>query len=216
MRGHLLSQGTKHRRECSPTHDFSNPRTSIYYFMKRSKQKKRSAKKIFLLSALRIPYILLHNYNNETRHRFKRDYPVRAALYESLLKLAAEKTGLPVKECRMCGIKFLPDYRAWRQQKYCPYGCVELNRRLSRKKSKLKYRNTNKAKLLQSYYNKTYRDLKKNGYIAAVLTATESEKDVSARKLTAQIRFIYKSFNPGAGPGKLEQLERVLSRIAAG
>jgi len=184
--------------------------------MKRSKQKKRSAKKIFLLSALRIPYILLHNYNNETRHRFKRDYPVRAALYESLLKIAGEKTGLPVKECRMCGIKFLPDYRAWRQQKYCPYGCVELNRRLSRKKSKLKYRNTNKAKLLQSYYNKTYRDLKKNCYIAAVLTATESEKDVSARKLTAQIRFIYKSFNPGAGPGKLEQLERVLSRISAG
>jgi len=184
--------------------------------MKRSKKKKRSAKKIFLLSALRIPYILLHNYDAETRLRFKRDYPVRAALYESLLKLAEERTGLPIKECRLCKIKFLPDYRAWRQQKHCPYGCIELNRRRNRKKSKLKYSNTNKAKLLHSYHNKTYRDLKKNGYIAAVLAATESEKDVSARKLTAQIRFIYKSFNPGAGPGKLEQLERVLSRIAAG
>jgi len=184
--------------------------------MKTSKKKKRSVKKIFLLSALRIPYILLHSYDAGTRHRFEHDYPIRAALYKTLLKLAGKKTGLPVKECRMCGIRYLPDFRAWRQQKYCPYGCVELNRRLNRKKSKLKYRGTNGARLLHSHYNRACRERKKNGLTALVLTATKTEKDASARKLTAQIRFIYKSFNPGAGPGKLEQLERVLSRISEG
>ncbi len=184
--------------------------------MKKSKKKKRSAKKIFLLSALRIPYILLHNYNAETRCRFNRDYPLRALLYKTLLKLAAERTSLPVKECLMCGIKYLPDYRTQKRQKYCPYGCVELNRRLNRKKSKIKYRKTNKAKLLHSDYNRECRDRKKNGLTALVLTATESEKDVSARRLTAQIRFIYKSFNPGAGSAKLEQLDRILSKVSAG
>ncbi len=212
----MLSLGTKHGQVFFPTHGFSNPGTIICYFMKTSKKKKRSVKKIFLLSALRIPYILLHSYDAGTRHRFEHDYPIRAALYKTLLKLAGKKTGLPVKECRMCGIRYLPDFRAWRQQKYCPYGCVELNRRLNRKKSKLKYRGTNGARLLHSHYNRACRERKKNGLTALVLTATKTEKDASARKLTAQIRFIYKSFNPGAGPGKLEQLERVLSRISEG
>jgi hypothetical protein len=216
LRGHLLSLGTKHRRECYPTHGFFNPKTIICDFMKKSKKKKRSAKKIFLLSALRIPYILLHNYNAETRHRFNRDYPLRALLYKTLLKLAAEKTGLPVKQCLMCKIKYLPDYRTQERQEHCPYGCVELNRRLNRKKSKIKYRKTNGAKLLHSDYNRASRERKKNGCIAAVLTASESEKDVSARRLTAQIRFIYKSFNPGAGSEKLEQLDRILSKVSAG
>jgi hypothetical protein len=184
--------------------------------MKKSKHKKRSAERIFLLSALRIPYILLHNYNAQTRCRFNRDYPARALLYKTLLKKAGERTGLPVKQCLMCKIKYLPDYRTQKRQKYCPYGCVELNRRRNRKKSKLKYRKTNGAKLLASGYKMKYRERKKNGCIAAVLIATECEKDVSARKLTAQISFIYKSFNPGAGSEKLEQLDRILSKISAG
>ena len=182
--------------------------------MKRSKYKKPSAGKIFLLSALRIPYILLHKYNAQTRCRFNRDYPVRALLYKTLLKLAGERTGLPVKQCLMCGIKYLPDFRAWKQQKYCPYGCIELNRRLNRKKSKLKYRKTNEAKVLSSGYNRVSRERKKNGCIALVLRISESEEKAAERKLTAQIKFMYKSFNPGAGSEKLKQLERVLAGIS--
>jgi hypothetical protein len=182
--------------------------------MKKSKHKKRSAEKIFLLSALRIPYILLHNYNADTRRRFNRDYPVRALLYKTLLKKAAERTGLPVKQCLMCGIKYLPDYRTQKRQKYCPYGCIELNCRLNRKKSKHKYRKTNNAKLLHSHYSRASRERKKNGLTALVLMATECEKDVSARKLTAQISFIYKSFNPGAGTEKLRQLDRILHKMS--
>lgn len=182
--------------------------------MKKSKKKKRSAKKIFLLSALRIPYILLRYYDAETRYRFRHDYPALAELYEVLLKLAGEKTGLPVKECRLCGIRYLPDYRNQKRQKHCQYGCVELNRRLNRKKSKRRYRKTNGAKLLASGYNMTYRERKKNGLTAMVLIATETERDASARKLTAHISFIYKSFNPGAGTDKLEQLDRILSGMS--
>jgi hypothetical protein len=182
--------------------------------MKRSKKKKRSAKKIFLLSALRIPYILLHKYNAQTRCRFNRDYPVRALLYKTLLKLAGERTGLPVKQCLMCGIKYLPDFRAWKQQKYCPYGCIEINCRLNRKKSKHKYRKTNNAKLLHSNYNRVCRERKKNGCIALVLRISESEEKAAERKLTAQIRFMYKSLNPGAGSEKLKQLERVLDKMS--
>jgi len=182
--------------------------------MKESKKKKRSAEKIFLLSALGIPYTLLHNYDAVTRHRFEHDYPLRAVLYEFLLELAGERTGLPVKQCLMCGIKYLPDFRAWKHQKYCPYGCIELNRRLNRKKSKLKYRKTNEAKVLSSGYNRVSRERKKNGCIALVLRISESEEKAAERKLTAQIKFMYKSFNPGAGSEKLEQLERVLDKMS--
>jgi hypothetical protein len=169
----------------------------------------RKKKKVFLLSALKIPYILLYRYSIEDRQQFKRDNPVLAALYAYLLKTIGKELKLPVKCCECCGIIYLPDYRTWRHQKYCPYGCIAHNRRRNRKKARHRYMMKIDSKLLASRYNHTYRQRKQNGDICAVQPSAREMRE-TARKLTAQIKYIYKKMVPVSDAGKIEQLDRIL------
>jgi hypothetical protein len=170
-------------------------------------------RKFFLRSALKIPYILLNNYNIETRHRFKTDNPVLHALYVNLLKIIGSRLRLPVKVCECCGIKYLPDYRTWRHQKYCGYGCTAYNRRRNRKKAKRRYMSNMQGKLLASKYNHQYRHRKQSGH-ECILQPEGKQLEETARKLSAQIKYIYRHLNPESDTKKLAQLDRILSDIS--
>lgn len=178
------------------------------------RNRNRRAKKIFLLSALRIPYILFYRYNSETRRKFTQEYPHLSKLYNYLLKFIGRKLNLPVNACEICGISYLPDYRTKNRQKHCPYGCVELNRRKNKKNAKNRYRKKIEAKSLASKYNLLYRERKQNGLVSEIPEINEREKDEIERKLTAQIRFFYKKLNPKAGTEKLKRLDKILSRLS--
>lgn len=170
-------------------------------------------KKVFLLRVLKIPYILLYKYSIADRQQFKDDYPVLAVLYRYLLQIIGKELKLPVKECECCGISYLPDYRTYRHQKYCPYGCIEYNRRHNRKKAKQRYMAKLNSRLLASQYNHTYRQRKINGDICVPQNST-AETEETARKLRAQIKFIYKKMTTVSDSGKLEQLDRILCRLS--
>lgn len=169
--------------------------------------------KVFLLSILRIPYLLLHKYTSATRYRFTQEYPYLAKLYNYLLKLIGREIELPVKICEECGISYLPDCRTKKHQKYCPYGCVELNRRRNRQKAKSRYRRKREALLKASKYNCLYRERKKNGQVTEMPEVSCDIEEVE-RKLRAQIKFFYKKLNPALKPGKLEQLDRILEKLS--
>jgi hypothetical protein len=182
----------------------------------KSATKKRSrgqVRKFFLRSALKIPYILLNNYNIETRHRFKNDKPVLHALYAYLLNIIGRELKLPVKVCESCGIIYLPDYRTWRHQKHCPYGCIAYNCRRNKQKAKQRYMMKPRAMLLASGYNHTYRQRKQNGDICAVQPGTREMRE-TARKMTAQIKYIYKKMVPVSDAGKIEQMDRILCELS--
>lgn len=170
-------------------------------------------KKVFLLRVLKIPYILLYNYSIFDRQKFNNDYPVLAVLYHSFLQIIGKELNLPVKKCECCGIIYLPDYRTWRHQKYCPYGCIEYNRRHNRKKAKQRYVKKQNSRLLASQYNCVYRQRKINGDIC-VPQNSAAETEETARKLRAQIKFIYKKMTTVSDSGKLEQLDRILCRLS--
>ena len=121
---------------------------------------------------------------------------------------------MPVKVCEMCGICYLPDYRTKNRQKHCPYGCVELNRRKNKQNAKSRYRKKIEAKILASKCNLLYRERKQNGLVSEIPEINEREKEELERKLTAQIGFFYKKLNPEAGPEKLKQLDKILSRLS--
>lgn len=178
----------------------------------------RKVKKIFLLSALKIPYILFYRYSSETRRKFTQEHPHLSKLYNYLLKLIGRKLNLPVKACEICGIIYLPDYRTKNRQKHCPYGCVELNRRRNKQNAKSRYRKKIEAKSLASKHNLSYRERKQNGLVSKIQEINEEinerEKEEIERKLTAQIRFFYKKLNPEAGTEKLKQLDKILSRLS--
>ena len=174
----------------------------------------RKTKKIFLLSALKIPYILFYKYSSDTRRKFTQEHPNLSKLYNYLLKLIGRKLNLPVKACEICGISYLPDYRTKDRQKHCPYGCVELNRRRNKQNAKNRYRKKIEAKILASKYNLLYRERKQNGLVLEIPEINEREKKEMERKLTAQIRFFYKKLNPEAGHEKLKRLDKILSRLS--
>lgn len=174
----------------------------------------RKTKKIFLLSALKIPYILFYRYSSDTRRKFTQEHPHLSKLYNYLLKLIGRKLNLPVKACETCGINYLPDYRTKDRQKHCPYGCVELNRRKNKQNAKSRYRKNTSAKILASKYNLLYRERKQNGLVSEIPEISEREKEEMERKLTAQIRFFYKKLNPEAGTEKLKQLDRTLAKLS--
>lgn len=178
------------------------------------KRNRGQAQKFFLRSAIKIPYILLNNYNIDTRHRFKTDNPVLHALYVYLLKIIGGRLGLPVKQCERCGIQYLPDYRTYRHQKYCPYGCIAHNRRRNGKKAKRRYMSTMQGKQLASRYNHQYRQRKQDGHECILQADGSKQLDETARKLTAQIKYIYKHLTPGADTKKLTQLDRILLDIS--
>ena len=180
------------------------------------RNRNRRAKKIFLLSALKIPYILFYRYNSETRRKFTQEHPHLSKLYIHLLKLIGRKLNLPVKACETCGISYLPDYRTKNRQKHCPYGCVELNRRNNKQNAKSRYRKKASAKILASKYNLLYRERKQNGLVSEIPEINGREKEELGRKLTAQIRFFYKKLNHEAGPEKLKQLDKILLRLSRG
>ena len=178
------------------------------------RNRNRGAKKRFLLSALKIPYILFYRYNSETRRKFTQEHPYLSKLYNYLLKPIGRKLNLPVKTCEICGISYLPDYRTKNRQKHCPYGCVELNRRKNKQNAKSRYRKKIEAKRLASKYNLSYRERKQNGLCSEISEINGREKEELERKLTAQIRFFYKKLNPDTGPEKLKQLDDILAKLS--
>lgn len=174
---------------------------------------RRSRKKIFLLSALRIPYLLLHKYSSDNRRRFAKEHPCQARLYNYLLKLIGRELNLPVKVCELCRINYLPDYRTKNHQKYCPYGCVEINRRRNKEKAKSQYRKTEKGLMKALEYNHSYRERKETNQISGVPEIDERKEEVE-RKLRAQIKYFYKRLNPGVSSKKLKQLDRILQKLS--
>jgi hypothetical protein len=170
-------------------------------------------RKFFLRSALKIPYILLNNYNIETRHRFKNDKPVLHALYAYLLNIIGRDLKLPVKVCESCGIIYLPDYRTWRHQKHCPYGCIEYNRKRNKQKAKQRYMMKPRAMLLASGYNRSYRR-HKNSNLVSISQTPATQADETSRKLRLQIKFIYRKMTGVTDTSKLEQLDRILCELS--
>lgn len=189
----------------------NNNQNKYYHIQKKSKGKNH--KKIFLLSALRIPYLLLRRYGPDNRCRFTEDYPCLNRLYNYLLKELGKQLKLPVKRCELCGIFYLPDYRSKNHQKYCPYGCVEINRRMNKRRAKSRYRKKMQGLLKASEHNGRYRERKQKGIVSAVPETNYNSEEVE-RKLTSQIKYIYKRLNPGLGTAKLEQLDRVLKKLS--
>jgi len=183
------------------------------YYHNQKKSKGKNHKNIFLLSALRIPYLFLHRYGIDNRWKFREEHPYLNRLYKHLLKELGKQLKLPVKECELCGIRYLPDYRSKNHQKYCPYGCVEINRRMNKRIAKSRYRKKLRGLLKASEYNGRYRERKQKGIVSAVLEINYNLEETE-RKLTFQIKYIYKCLNPEVGSGKLKQLDRVLEKLS--
>ena len=191
----------------------SNPKLIISNLVLGSKIGNKKARNIFLLSILRIPYLLLYNYTSRNRFKVRQEHPYLSRLYKYLLKHISRELNLPIKTCQECRISYLPDYRTRKHQKYCPYGCVELNRRRNKQKAKSRYRKKKEAKLLASKYNHLYRERKQNGEVSGAGEIEEGREELE-RRLTAQIRFFYKRLNSGIGAEKLEQLDRILRKLS--
>ncbi len=171
---------------------------------------------MFFLTVLKIPYLLLYKYEAETRRKFIEECPFLSSIYIYLLQYIGAELNLPVKRCGKCGISFLPDYRTGERQLYCPYGCVEANRRQNRRKAKARYRKKRRAKLLASDYNCLYRQRVKNGEIVIVPAPVDKkeEKEFIEKKLRSQIKFIYHSLYPETSAEKLEKLDGILHKLS--
>lgn len=132
------------------------------------------------------------------------------------MRFIAAELDLPVNCCKRCGISFLPDYRTGKRQIYCPYGCVEANRRENKQRAKRRYRKRFKARILASKQNCLYRQRKKNGQVVSVTVQVneKKEKEVIGRKLKAQIKFFYYSLYPETPAEKIEQLDRILEKLS--
>lgn len=132
-----------------------------------------------------------------------------------LLKAIGKELNLPVLECIICKIKFLPDHRRKHHQKCCPFGCVELNRRKNKQKAKNQYRKCYRARMAASACNTRYRERKRNGQVSEIvipeiaLNLKETE-----RKLRNEIKFLYRKFNPDISSKKLKQLDRILQKLS--
>lgn len=196
---------------------FPNPRLIISNLVMESNMiigiNRRSRERIFLLPALRIPYLLLHRYSCDNRLKFVQEHPYLAEVYKYLLNIVGREVNLPVKKCKRCRISYLPDYRTKRHQKHCPYGCIELNRRRNKEKAKSRYRKTDKGLMKALQYNHSYRERKENGEISQVQEIKENKQEVE-RKLRAQIKFFYKKLTPEVDDEKLEQLDRILGKLS--
>lgn len=182
-------------------------------YHKRKKRQRKKWKKTFLLSALRIPCLLLHNYTADTRCNFDKEHPYLAKLYHYLLKLLSKKLKLPIRRCRICKIKFLPNHRTKGRQKCCPYGCVGLNRKINKQMAKDRYRQKYEAKMLASKYNCLYRERRRNGQVGEIYKIDYDLKGVEAR-LRREIKFLYKKLNPEVNPKKLRRLDQILQKLS--
>ena len=69
------------------------------------------------------------------------------------------------------------------------------------------------GKLLASKYNRQYRQRKQSGY-ECILQAEGKEMEATARKLSAQIKYIYRYLAPETDTEKLAQLDRILIDIS--
>ncbi len=192
--------------------NLSPPGTMLSYHKRKRRQRKKW-KKIFLLSALRIPCLLLHTYTADTRCRFEQDHPYLGKLYQYLLELLSKELKLAIKRCRICRIKFLPNHRTKGRQKCCPYGCVELNRKINRQSAKNRYRQKHEAKMLASQYNCLYRERRRNGQIYEIPKVEYDLKGVEVR-LRREIKFLYKKLNPEVNSKKLKRLDRILQKLS--
>jgi hypothetical protein len=189
-----------------------------YHNRKKSQQKKKKKKKwvrrkkIFLLAALKIPYILFHRYTPDTRHNFNHEHPYLAKLYWYLLKFLSIVLKLPIKKCVLCKLDFLPNHRTKKRQRYCGYGCVELNRRRNTRMAKSRYREQKKGiNSIVAEYNKQYRERKRNGQVCQI---PDLYKVRTERKLRREIKFLYKKLNPESSAKKLKQLDKILRRLS--
>lgn len=179
----------------------------------RKKKKKKSRKNIFLfLYGLRIAYILL-TYTPYTRFRFAENHAHLAKAYCRLLNLVSKELNLPVLECKICKIKFLPDHRGKHHQQCCPYGCIELNKKKNKQKAKNKYRKCYRAKMAASACNTRYRERKRNGQVSGIAEVNLNLKETE-RKLRNEIKFLYRKFNPDVSDKKLKQLDRILRKLS--
>lgn len=199
-----------------------------FYYIKKKKQNKtgkkkerrknkgtwKPCKKIFLLLVLKIPFILLHKYDFKDRCKFSYDHTCLSKLYKYLLKYISLEINLTVKFCWICGISYIPDYRSKNHQKCCPYGCVELNRRINKQKAKSRYRKTKKALFKASEHNGRYRDRKRRGDVLAVVAEIDCKTEEADKKLRSQIKFLYKRLNPHVSNRKIKQLDRILRKIS--
>lgn len=179
--------------------------------MKKRNWKTRT--KIFLLTALKIPYLLLYRYDFNTRLEFTNEHPCLSILYRYLLSLISRELNLPVKICRLCGISYIPDHRTKNHQKHCPYGCIELNRRKNKQKAKSKYRKTIKGATKTAEYNERYQERKRNGQVSE-LPGIDFKLEEVERKLRAQIKFLYRQLNSDVDSKKLKQLDRILRKLS--
>lgn len=184
-----------------------------YHKQKKSQRKKQIRKEILFLFALRISYILL-TYTPDTRFKFNKDHPFLAEAHCYLLKVIGKKLNLPVKECKLCKIKFLPDYRAKGHQECCPYGCVELNRRINKEIAKHKYRNSLNGRTLRARGHERYRERKQNGQVNEISRLKDIDIKEVEIKLRNQIKFLYRKLNPGVSSKKIMQLDRILRKLS--
>lgn len=131
-----------------------------------------------------------------------------------LLEVIGKKLNLPVKECKLCKIKFLPDYRTKGHQVCCGYGCVELNRRLNREIAKSKYRKSLNGRTLRAEYMKRYHERRRNGQVNEIPQLKDIDIKEIEIKLRNHIKFLYRKLNPEVSPEKLEQLDNILDKFS--
>jgi len=172
----------------------------------------RHGDKILSQDILQTAYHLWYLETAEARQDFIRTHRTQNRKYEKELKEIGKIVSLPVKECVRCGILFLPDYRAYKQQKNCPYGCVDCNYRENKKKPKKKYRKTENGREKAREHNRSYRQRKKNREVEGT-PVVKSVRKRDIRKLRRQLVYFYHRLNPGATKKKLRQFERILKKI---
>ena len=181
---------------------------------KKKKKKQKSRKNIFLFFfGLRIAYTLL-THTPDTRFRFTEDHPHLAKAYGHLLELIGNELNLPVKECKHCKIKFLPDPHTKGHQKCCNYGCIELNQKINKKIAKSKYRKTKNGRTLRAEGHDRYRERKRNGQVNGISQLKAINLKEVERKLRNQIKFFYRKLNPEASSEELEQLDDILEKFS--
>jgi len=150
--------------------------------------------------------------NPQNRYTFKKKYTLLNKIYEKIIRLIGTKISIEVKQCKRCGILFIPDYRVQKRQHNCPYGCVLENRKEIIKRAKYKNRKLFSTRKQHSENNRAYRERMKKGL--PTKTTIRNTYKPYPYKLEKYILYIYQQTNQGNGKEDLEKISVLLQRAA--
>jgi len=180
--------------------------------VKHIKSKSSYNVKINFVVFIHIAYALYFLTGSQNRYEFKNKYPILNKIYEKIIRTIGEKISIEVKQCKRCGILFIPDYRVQKQQHNCPYGCVLDNRKEIVRRAKQNNRKKFSTRMQNSKNNRRYRERIKNG-LSPKHILVKSSKPYPC-KLENQILYIYRQLFPSGNKEDMKKMSFLLKKVA--